>query len=343
VKSRTRTVILIALSPIILILGIIAVWVGMAHVGGYDPAQTLSAAIDADTVELQQLAVLSVRCLLIPFQLVFIGLVLGILLALLQRSRHISNRLIDPLVAKAPATVDPARADPGHDDWEQLIGIRPGRQVTLTQIGGSLLAGVGLLIAFILIAAQFLNLTDLAIIVTALTSAITWGARLPVSDLLGGLSNLMEDNFNVGDRLSYRHFRLDIEGVVTAVNLRFTALNALSGEAVTIPFGEIRTFRNFSRSTFAGVYVTFPIPSASLPQIVDDFERLAADSQTLIPDLLEPWRVICQDGVLAPTVELSLYGRGPVGQEESLQMALHTVVWQQLQTYDLGTGPEEAA
>jgi small-conductance mechanosensitive channel len=342
-KPRTRSVFLIALSPIILILGIAAVWVGMAYVGGYDPAQTLGAAVDAETVEMQQLAVLSVRCLLIPFQLIFIGLVVGVLLVLLQRSRYISNRLIDPLVARDPSEEDPTVADPDANDREQLIGIRPGRQVTLTQIGGSLLAAVGLLIAFVLIAGQFLNLTDLAIVVTALTTAITWGARMPVSDLLGGFSNLVENNFNVGDRLSYRHFNLDIEGVVAAVNLRFTALHAVGGERVTIPFGEIRTFRNFSRSTFAGVYVTFPVPSASLQQVVDDFERLAADYQTLIPDLLGPWRVICQDGVLAPTVELSLYGRGPVGQEENLQVALHTIVWKQLQTYNMGTGPEEAA
>lgn len=335
--SCSRRTVLIVLSPVLLVVAILAVGVGMAFVGGYDPTAAVTSAVDAESVAVEQLAVLSARCVLIPFQIIFIGIVLAGLVSLVRRSQDISRRVLDPLVApdqSVEAQPDgPAGAVDAYTD--PMLRLRPQRQVTLTQIGGSLLGAVGLGTAFILILGQFVDLTDLAIIVTALTSAVAWGARLPVSDLLGGISNLMENNFNIGDRIAYRHFRLDIEGIVTGVNLRFTSLRSHSGEAVTIPFGEIRTFRNFSRSTFTGVYVTFPVPSDSLQKVVGDFEALAAESMTLVPALIEPWRVISQDGVLAPVVEISLYGRGPAGEEEALQVALHTAVWQQLQTYDL--------
>lgn len=334
-RSCSRRTIIIIISPILLILGVIAVSVGMAFVGGYDPSTTVTSAVGTTAQETRQLATLLVRCLLVPFQLFFILLVLGLMVMLVRRSHDISKRVLDPLVVEEPEMVVPY--DPELGLSEVAVGLRPKRHVTLTQIGGSLLAAVAIVIAFLLIMGQFIDLTDLAIIVTALTSALAWGARLPVSDLLGGMSNIVENNFSIGDRISYRHFALDVEGIVNRVNLRFIGLRALSGEAVTIPFGEVRAFRNFSRSTFAGVYVTFPVPSTALQQVVHDFEALAPESMALVPGLLEPWRVISQDGILAPAVELSLYGRGPKGEEEALQVALHTAVWHQLQTYDFAT------
>jgi small conductance mechanosensitive channel len=225
-----------------------------------------------------------------------------------------------------------------HDDWDQLVTVRPQRQLTLTHIGASIIGIVTIFLAGGLILGQFVGLSDLAIFVTALTSALAWGARLPVSDVLGGISNVFENNFNVGDRLSYRHFKLDVEGIVEQVNLRFTWLRAPSGELITIPFGEIRTMRNFSRSSFAGVYVSFPIPNEILGPAIQTLEVIAPTTPTLIPDLLEPWRVVCQDGVLGSSVELSLYGRAAVGREQQLQLAMHELVWENLQA--LGIEPE---
>ncbi len=325
-----RRILFLLLSPLLLAVFILATVIGFAYAGGNDPATAVSAAVDTSNPETVELIRYVTRCLLIPFQLIFMGIVIGGSLWLYRRRWRIAQSVLGPLAESAQTHNSDERFDPTHDDWDQLVTLAPQRRLTLTHFTASIIGIVAISIAVALVVGQFVSLTDLAIIVTALTSALAWGARLPVSDLLGGISNLVENNFNVGDRLSYRHFKLDVEGIVEQVNLRFTWLRSPSGELITIPFGEIRTMRNFSRSTFAGVYVSFPVPSDDLRVVIRDLEELAPQSPTLIPDLLEPWRIVSKDGILGPTVELSLYGRAPVGREEELQLAMHSLVWDRL-------------
>ncbi|MEZ4519701.1 MAG: mechanosensitive ion channel [Chloroflexota bacterium] len=330
-----RRILLLTLSPILLTLALIALVIGFAYAGGSNPAETISSSLSVDDPTVSQLTEYSLRCLLFPFQLLFIGLILGFALLLYRRRWRIAERVLGPLPVETEPEKYNVRFDPLHDDWEQMVKVKPQRHLTLTHLIASLIAILAIAIATTLILSQFIGLTDLAIIVTALTSALAWGARLPVSDVLGGISNLLENNFNVGDKISYRNFSLDVEGIVEEVNLRFTWLRADPGELVTIPLGEIRTMRNFSRSTFAGVYVSFPIPSQALESTIQHLESLAPQSPELIPDLLEPWRVMSKDGALRETVELSLYGRAPVGREEELQLSIHTLVWEELQASNL--------
>ena len=340
---------LLILSPLLLTLVVMAVIVGLAYVSDSDLAISLSDAMQSGTSESERVNDLVLRVLFLPLQLIFIGIVLAIALGVYRRRWNISRRIFGPLTAKQQqrdaerSAVTSAGLKNMHDDWEQLVTVPPERQLTLTHIGASIIGIVTIFIAAALILGQFVGLSDLAIFITALTSALAWGARLPVSDVLGGISNIFENNFNVGDRLSYRHFKLDAEGIVEQVNLRFTWLRASSGELITIPFGEIRTMRNFSRNTFAGVYVSFPIASDTLGPTIQKLEALAPMTPTLIPDLLEPWRVVCQNGRLGSSVELSLYGRAAVGREQQLQLAMHELVWQNLQALGIEQESEESA
>lgn len=338
-----RRLILLLISPVLLLLAAIAIVVGLAYSGGSDVSATIASSIEATSPEVEQLAEFSLRCMLVPFQLIFIGLVIAAALAVYRRRWQIATRALGALAVTDKAPEVATRFDPLHDDWEQLITLRPQRQQTLTHITASIVAVTTIVIALILVMGQFVSLTDLAIVITALTSALAWGARLPVSDVLGGISNLIENNFYIGDRISYRHFRLDVEGIVEQVNLRFTWLRSPSGELVTVPFGEIRTLRNFERSTFSGVYVSFVVPDASLEPAVRALEGLAPRSVELIPGLLEPWRVVSQEGVLAANIELSLYGRAAVGSESEVQMAMHTLVWENLPKLDPPPAEDESS
>lgn len=334
-QKPLRLIIVLLLSPVLLILGAAALVIGFSVIGGFDPAQAFINTLPQENPDLHLLGQYAIRCLFIPFKLLFVAIIVGVTIAIYQRRWQIATQLLKPLGGTETDSNASGLAAPLREDLEQLVKMRPSRHLTLIHIGASLVAVIAIAVAIVLALGQFFSWSDLAVIATALTSALAWGARLQVSDVLGGISNLIENNFSIGDQLGLRQTNMEVDGSVEWVDLRFTWLRASSGELISVPFGEIRTLRNFSRSTFAGVYVSFPVPSAELEKAITKLEDLAPLSPTLVPDLLEPWRVVSQTGDLGTTVELSLYGRAPVGREQELQLAMHAVAWEQLRALGL--------
>ena len=204
--------------------------------------------------------------------------------------------------------------------------LRPERRLTLQQIIGSILAVLALGVATVLAIGQFVPRADLAVVVAALTSGLTWGARLPIGDVLGGISNIFETNVSVGERIRYKQFAEQVEGQVEDVDLRFLNVRADSGELTSIPHGELRIFRNFSRGETSGVYATFPVRARDLNRAVALLTELAGESPVLTTQLVEPWHVMSLDGRLGDVTAVSLFGRTTPGNEDDLQLALHTIV-----------------
>jgi hypothetical protein len=93
-----------------------------------------------------------------------------------------------------------------------------------------------------------------------------------------------------------------------------------------VPNGEVRIFRNYSRGARTGVYVPLPVKGADVAGALAALEAMEPESPALVPGLLEPWHVICPDGLLGDSVALAVYGRTVPGQEEELQLAVHDVI-----------------
>ncbi len=303
-----RRLLLLLLSPLWLVLAAASLLIGLSFFADNNPALLLATAFYEGTVEREQMVALALRIAMLPFQFIFIGLVIGGALWLFRRRRRFAGWVLGE-----PRTDRPAM-------------LNPERRRTLQQIVASVIAVVAILLAAILILGQFVARADLALVIAALTSSLAWGARLPIGDVLGGLSTLIEGNLAVGDRIEYRHLDRQVTGVVEMVDLRFLSVRALTGELTTIPFGEMRIFRNYSRGDHVGVYAVFPIAAGDLVRAVELLNDLAPASTTLIHLLHAPWHPISLEGEMGAVLDLCVFGQCAQEDEDDLQLALHAVI-----------------
>jgi small-conductance mechanosensitive channel len=303
-----RRLILILLSPILLALAIAGLIVGSVIFSGTDLAGILAAIWETDTAVGDQLAVLVMRIALFPFQLIFIALVIAAALWVIRRRGRFGAWVL---------------GDPATDRPSML---QPGRRRTLRQIFSSIIVVLALVVASVLSLGQFIDRADLAVVIAALTTSLTWGARLPIGDLLGGISAIFESALSVGDRIIYRQVNEEVDGVIEAVNLRFLSIRALTGELTTIPFGELRIFRNYSRSKSIGVYANFSVASRDLGRAIAILNEMAPESTDLVYHLAEPWQPMSLAGELRAVVDLCLFGKAAPGDEDDLHLEMHELV-----------------
>ncbi len=316
-----RRLLLLLLSPIWVAVATISVLVGMATLSGANLPAILARAFYTGTAEGEALAALAMRVLLLPLQLVFVALVVGAAVWVFRRRHRFGSWVLgDPLAEKLIAR------EPNAGELPSVL--QPGRRRTLQQIFSSAIAVSVIFTAAFMIFGQFVERADLAVVFAALSSSLTWGARLPIGDLLGGLSNIFESNLAVGDRIRYKHIDLEIDGTVELVDLRFLSVRSRTGELTSIPFGDLRVFRNYSRGEYIGVYATFPVLAADLARAVGLLFDLAPTSTQLVPELLVPWQAMSREGIMGKIVDIVLFGETTEDLEDELQISLHAVVQQ---------------
>lgn len=317
-----RRLILLLLSPIWLAIITLSLLIGLAAFSDADLPGLLATAFYTGSGEELQLARLVARVILLPFQLIFIGLVTAAALWVFRRRDRLGRWVLgEPLAERITA----AELVSG----ELPAVLQPGRRRTLQQIFSSAIAIVALFTAAVLSLGQFIARDDLAIVVAALTSSLAWGARLPIGDLLGGISNIFESNLAVGDRIRYKQVDREVIGTVESVDLRFLSVRADTGELTSIPFGDLRVFRNYSRGELIGVYAGFPIAAGDLSRAVDLLNEIAPQSMELVPYLAEPWQPISREGEMGEVLDLHIFGKTTQEHEDDLQLALHEVVQKQ--------------
>ncbi|KAA3659420.1 MAG: mechanosensitive ion channel family protein [Chloroflexi bacterium] len=136
-----------------------------------------------------------------------------------------------------------------------------------------------------------------------------------VSDFLAGIRFIFEDTFEVGEKVELPGLPggTIVEGVVEAVNLRVTLMRATTSEPYTLPNGEIRVVRNFSRGRFSIANIKIKISAADLSLALPLLEDLGREAVTLLPNLLEPWQVISESGEIGQQTELTLVAKARFG------------------------------
>ena len=313
-----RRFLLLLASPLLLTVAVFSLLVGVSFYAESNPATFFVLTAAPETVQAQRVLYLLARAVLFPFQLGFIVLTFGAALWVFRRRLRLGGWVLGEPMAGRLRRDDPDQPFP--------TVLRPERRLTLQQIIGSTLAVLALGAATVLSVGQFVPRADLAVVIAALTSGLTWGARLPIGDVLGGISNIFETNVSVGERIVYRQFAEHVEGQVEDMDLRFLNVRADSGELTTIPHGELRVFRNFSRGDSSGVYATFPVHAHNLNRAVALLSDLADESPALATQLVEPWHVMSLDGRLGGVTAVTLFGRTTPGNEDDLQLALHALV-----------------
>ena len=203
---------------------------------------------------------------------------------------------------------------------------RVERQATLRGLVASAISLMAFVGAVLLSLGLYAQIDTLLWMVGLFSAAFGFGARPLISDFLTGISFLFEDTFAVGEKVEV----LGVEGVVESVNLRITMIRSPSGELFTMPNGEIRVVRNFSRGSFSTAKASLMIQAEDLGRALELLEELGKEAVTLLPNLLEPWRVLSETEVVGQQAELTLLARARFGMAAEMRPRMLTLVQERL-------------
>jgi small conductance mechanosensitive channel len=168
------------------------------------------------------------------------------------------------------------------------------RRATLRYLIRSLMNGLAVL-------AMFVQPGTLITALGLFSAGLGFAARPYISDFLGGIVLLFEDQFALGDKVEIGD--RNVVGVVERVSLRTTYVRGESGELWIVPNGDIRTIRNFTRGSFSPANIRLTVPTARLEEALALLPTLVAEHD---PDILEQPEIISEAGEIGETTELML-------------------------------------
>lgn len=212
---------------------------------------------------------------------------------------------------------------------------RQERQKTLQLLLSNVISIGAYLIAILATFTLFVSIDTIIWIVGLFSAAFGLGARPFISDYLTGLSFFFEDTYDVGDKIEIPLSPQRVEGVVEKVNLRVTQIRGMEGELFTMPNGDIRLVRNFSRGEFSPTSVTIKVPAAELADTLDKLEMLAEEAMTKLPNLIQPWQVISQSGELGAEAELTVLAKAKFGKGAELRTRMLALLQEALHGADV--------
>ncbi|NPV87509.1 MAG: mechanosensitive ion channel family protein [Anaerolineae bacterium] len=203
------------------------------------------------------------------------------------------------------------------------------RSRTLESLLTSAIRTLAFIIAILAAIAQYVELSTLVWVIGLFSAAFGLAARPIISDMLTGVDFIFRDTFAVGEKVML-YVPHEIEGIIETINLSSTCLRAPSGELYTIPNGEIRVVRNFSRGDFSNATISLYLNSEDLEKALPLLKKLSNEAVVLIPDLLEPCQVINTSGKIGQQTELTLLAKARFGRAADVRVQLLTLVHERL-------------
>lgn len=164
-------------------------------------------------------------------------------------------------------------------------------------------------------------------------TAFGLGFRQVVVDVVTGIQFMIDDPFEVGDKVELMGFH-PVDGVIEHVDLRKTVVRARTGEQYTVPNSEIRNVRNFSRGKLSDATVFVHIDAADLAKTLTVLDAWAADASDALPNLVNIPKIICDDAILRKTVALKVVAHAQFGTAATLRPHILAMIYGQL--YDAG-------
>ncbi len=328
-----RRLLLVVVVPLLAVVLLAALAVGLLQSAQVDALQLVQSAVGVTAVpgwlpEVYGAARLPLRVLFVIAVFLLAWLVTRISgrLAgwLLRIARYEEGRRATAVEAITPGSLATAAIAPATIARER-------RARTIRLLLASFINLLAFVAAFILAAGQFVSLVNLAVVSTILANAFGFAARDYIGDLLNGISNIFEDRFDVGDNVSVFRAGDAVEGIVERVTVRTLSLRTRGGELIIVPQGEVRILRNYSRGSFTGTVVTVRVAAAELPAAMAVLLPLSQEAPGLLPDLLEPWHVVAQDGQLGSAAELLLHAKARYGHGAELRLRIMTLVEERLE------------
>jgi small conductance mechanosensitive channel len=208
---------------------------------------------------------------------------------------------------------------------------------TLRSLTLSVTNAIAIIISLGLVLGSFIPPSALFTTLGLFSAGLGFSARPYVSDFLGGIVLLFEDQFALGDKVEIGDRQ--VIGQVERVTLRTTYIRGESGELWLVPNGDVRTIRNFSRGTWSPANIKLTMPTAKLDETLEILRQVAADPGS---DILEPPEIISEDGELgAVTTTIILKVKAKFGTAPQVRRRLLALLQTQLSEHHVL--PEDSA
>ncbi len=211
----------------------------------------------------------------------------------------------------------------------------PERAQTLRSLVSSLVSFFFFLVATALSLLLFVTPSTLVWVLGLFSAAFGIAARPMVSDVLSGIGFLFNETFDIGEKVEFVQGSGNIQGVIEAVNLTTTLVRAPTGEQFTLPNGEIRIVRNFSRGKFSQITITLYVSPDDLTRASDILKSLGVESFHQVGDQVEPWKVISSSNMAAKKVELTIMAKAVLGHGAELKLELIDLIHERLRAADI--------
>lgn len=201
---------------------------------------------------------------------------------------------------------------------------RPSLERTRT-LKSLLTSGITLLAFVMAILASmslFIPMTTLIWIIGLFSAAFGLGAKPLISDLLAGMSFIFNVTFDIGEKVEFYIPGGNIQGIVEEINLTTTLVRAATGEMFTLPNGEIRIVRNFSRGKFSNANISLFVSPQDVGRATEVLRTISNETFSTLEDLLEPFQIIGSDNLSGSKVEIKVIAKASFGKAAELRLQL---------------------
>jgi len=224
------------------------------------------------------------------------------------------HRLADRLAWRLANVSSPGRK--AHTERARLE-----RRQTLQGILSDAISFFAFAVAFLVALVQggLVAAENLIWVIGLLSAGIGFAAKPFIADFFSGLSFLLGDRFVVGEKLQIPATMDIVEGVVERTNLLDTRIRARSGELIVVPNGEIRVIRNFSRGLYSLANVRLKVRSHDIEKVLQTIEDSTEEALVRLPELIEPWKLISEEGTIGGETELTLVAKARFGTAAELR------------------------
>jgi moderate conductance mechanosensitive channel len=202
------------------------------------------------------------------------------------------------------------------------------RQHTLQVLISNSISALAFLVALLAsLAVAGVSANTIVWVVGLFSTAFGLAARPLVSDILAGISFLFNQTFDIGEKVELLLVGEKVQGVIESIGLLGSQVRAPTGELYTVPNGEIRVVRNFSRGKFSTLNIGLCVSPEDMGRSIEALKGLGDEVYNQFDGLIEPWQVLSTSGLTGGKVELTILAKAVLGQAVEIKLVLSNQIY----------------